>query len=84
MDIISLGKASKTLKEINQLNDDVIGKRAEGRFKTVDHRLDWIEGQADKTVIQNSVKIDFSQGTFDNVEFVDGRLQLKLIEIIEE
>lgn len=84
MDVISLGKAVQTLRDIKELNDEILGKEAEKHFKTIDHRLDWIEGQADKMHVENNYKVDLSQGTFHNTELVDGKLQLKLIRTVIE
>ncbi len=82
MDIISLGKASKTLREIKDLDEGIVGKKAESHFKTVDERLDWIESQADKVIAINNIEIDLSKGVFDNTELVDGKIKLKKIGTI--
>ncbi len=79
MDIISLGKANKTLREIKDLDEGVVGKGAESHFVTVDARLDWIESQADKIKIEKSLQVDLAQGVFENTEFVNGKIQLKRI-----
>lgn len=77
MDVISLGKASKVLKEINQLDKEVVAPLAESRFPTVDARLDWLEGQAEKIKADNSLQVDLIQGTFTDTEYIDGKVQLK-------
>lgn len=79
MDVISLGKAMNTLRDIKELNDDILGENAERHFKTVDHRLDWIEGQADKLLVQGSNQVDLSQGVLDNTELTNGKVKLKKI-----
>ncbi|CDQ41800.1 galactose-binding domain-containing protein [Virgibacillus salexigens] len=79
MDVISLSKAVNALKDIDYLNEQIIGNKAECRFKTVDHRLDWIEGQSDKLLVGNSYNIDFKHGVFNNLEPLDNKLQLKEI-----
>jgi len=69
VDVISLGKATQALNAIKDLNDNIIAPLAEGRFPTVDERLDWLEAQATKAVAINSKSIDLSQGTFTDTEF---------------
>lgn len=77
MDIVSLSKAIKVLKQIDDLNKNVIGEGARDRFETVDHRLDWIEGQAEKAKIERDLEIDLSQGEFHNVELIDKKIRLQ-------
>ena len=77
MDVVSLGKAMSTLRNIQELNDAVIGQKAEGHFKTVDHRLDWIEGQADKMLVEGSKQIDLSQGLFYRTEIDKNKIKLQ-------
>ncbi|HZG72789.1 MAG TPA: hypothetical protein VEY51_14720 [Chondromyces sp.] len=83
MDIVSFSKASKTLKKIQELDQSVVSPLAEDRFSTVDARLDWLEGQANKAITENSKQLDLSQGVFDNTEFVNGKLKLKAVRQIE-
>jgi hypothetical protein len=80
MDILSLGKASKVLRTIQNLNDQVVAPLAESRFPTVDARLDWLEGQASQLKAENSLQVDLSKGTFTNTELVNGKIQLKTIQ----
>jgi hypothetical protein len=82
MDVVSLSKASKALRNIQNLNDQVVAPLAESRFPTVDARLDWLEGQAGKILAENSKQLDLSQGTFTNTELVNGKIQLKLVGLI--
>ncbi|MBR3119863.1 MAG: hypothetical protein IKF29_11540 [Oceanobacillus sp.] len=77
MDVVSLGKAMSTLRNIQELNDAVIGQKAEGHFKTVDHRLDWIEGQADKMLVEGSKQIDLNQGLFYRTEIDINKIKLQ-------
>jgi len=77
MDIISLSKASKAHKETKRLDESIIGQEAEGRFKTVDHRLDWLESQAENVVANNTKTVDLSLGEFESTEFKDRKLSLK-------
>jgi hypothetical protein len=77
MDVIALGKASKTLREIKDLDEQVVAPLAQGRFKTVDARLDWLEGQADKLLVEGNHQVDFSKGVFDNTELLNGKIALK-------
>jgi len=79
MDILSLSKANKTLKQIKQLDESVVAPLAEDRFPTVDARLDWLEGQATKIKAENSKQLDLSQGIFTNTEPVNGKIQLRKI-----
>ncbi|OXB94742.1 hypothetical protein [Parageobacillus galactosidasius] len=80
MDVISLSKANKTLNKIKQLDESVVAPLAEDRFPTVDARLDWLEGQADKIRVENTIQIDLSLGVFNNVELnSDGSLRLKIL-----
>jgi hypothetical protein len=79
MDVVSLSKASKALRNIQDLNNQVVAPLAESRFPTVDARLDWLEGQASQLKVENSLQLDLSQGTFTNTELVDGKIQLKQI-----
>jgi hypothetical protein len=83
MDVISLSKANKTLSKIKQLDESVVAPLAEDRFPTVDARLDWLEGQANKAVVENSKQIDLSKGMFKNTELVNGKIQLKTVGVIE-
>lgn len=77
MDILSLGKASKALKQIKNLDEEIVGKKAESHFITVDERLDWIEAQAGKLHSDRTLQVDLSKGTFKDTELVDGNIQLK-------
>lgn len=81
MDILSLSKANKALKQIKQLDESVVAPLAEDRFPTVDARLDWLEGQAAKIKAENSKQLDLSQGIFTDTEPVNGKIQLKKIGI---
>lgn len=76
MDILSLSKATRAIRDIKDLDENVVAKQAEDRFLTVDHRLDWIEAQADKVLVENSLKIDLSKGVFHNTKLIDGKLKL--------
>lgn len=76
MDIISLGKASKTLREIQKLDVQVVAPLAESRFPTVDARLDWLENQASQIFAVNSKQIDLTQGVLSGTEIVGGKLAL--------
>jgi len=80
MDVISLSKANKTLSKIKQLDESVVAPLAEDRFPTIDARLDWLEGQAEKIKAENSKKIDLNQGIFNNTELKNGKIQLKEIK----
>lgn len=79
MDIISYGKAGKALRDVKKLDEQVVAPLAESRFPTVDARLDWLEGQADKIKVENSLQVDLSKGTFTDTEFVNGKIQLKKV-----
>ena len=80
MDILSLSKANKTLKQIKQLDESVVAPLAEDRFPTVDARLDWLEGQTEKIHVENTIQIDLSLGIFNNVELNPyGSLRLKVL-----
>lgn len=79
MDILSLGKASKALKQIKNLDEEIVGKKAESHFITVDERLDWIEAQAGKLHADRTLQVDLSKGMFTNTELADGKIQLKVI-----
>lgn len=77
MDIVSLGKANKALKEMQDLDQNVIGRKAESRFNSIDARLDWLEQQAAKLKVKSSWEVDLSKGVFDDTTFIDERFQLK-------
>ncbi|MCY9186604.1 hypothetical protein [Bacillus halotolerans] len=77
MDIISLGKANKTIKEIQDLNQNIIGGKAESRFTSIDARLDWLEQQTAKLKAKSSKDVDLTKGVFEDTVVSDGRLQLK-------
>lgn len=79
MDIISYGKAGKALRDVKKLDEQVVAPLAESRFPTVDARLDWLEGQADKIKVENSLQVDLSKGTFTDTEFIDGKIKLTSI-----
>ena len=81
MDISSFGKASKVIREIDNLNQKVIGEKAESHFLNVDARLDWIEAQAGSIITENTNDVDLTKGSFDQAEVVLGSVQLaKLTE----
>ncbi|PVC75081.1 hypothetical protein C2I27_04130 [Priestia megaterium] len=82
MDIIALGKATKVLKRAKELDEKIIAHEAESHFQTVDARLDWLEGQASKILVEGSKQLDLSQGTFDNTELVNRKIQLKMTNAI--
>lgn len=82
MDVISISKAKRALEQIKDLDQNVVAPKAEGRFATVDARLDWLEGQASKLISENSYQVDLSSGIFNNVELVDKNIQLKHSGII--
>jgi hypothetical protein len=77
MDIISLGKASKVLRQIKEVDEDIVAKKAESRFVNVDARLDWIEQQASNIMAQNSLEVDLTRKTFSDTNNVNGSVQLK-------
>jgi hypothetical protein len=77
MDIISLGKASKVLRDIQKVDEEIVAKKAESRFLSVDARLDWIEAQASQIMAENSMEVDLSQKTFDDTVLKDGSIQLR-------
>ncbi|MBU5262135.1 hypothetical protein [Bacillus atrophaeus] len=77
MDIISLGKANKTIKEIQDLNKNIIGEEAESRFTSIDARIDWLEQQTAKLKAKSSKDVDLSKGVFEDTVITDGKLQLK-------
>jgi hypothetical protein len=81
VDIISLGKASKVLRDIRALDQEVVEKKAEGRFLTVDARLDWLEAQASQVMAENTAEVDLSQKTFNGTQFKDGSIQLQEIGV---
>jgi hypothetical protein len=77
MDVISLGKASQALNKTKDLDINVVAPKAEGRFPTVDARLDWLEAQAGKIKATSSKQLDLTIGTFTNTEVAGGKIQLK-------
>jgi hypothetical protein len=77
MDIISLGKASKVLRQIKEVDEDIVAKKAESRFVNVDARLDWIEQQASNIMAQNSLEVDLTQKVFNDVQLKNGSIELK-------
>lgn len=79
MDIIALGKASKVFQDLKQMDEELIAAKAEGRFTSVDARLDWLEAQASGLQAKDSYEVDLSQGTFDDAEFKEGSIQLRQI-----
>ncbi|MEK4781170.1 hypothetical protein NST86_33950 [Bacillus sp. FSL L8-0199] len=79
MEIISFSKASKVFQDIKQLNEMVVGKGAEGRFNSVDERLDWIEAQASNLQAKEIYEVDLNKGQFNDAEFKDGSIQLRQI-----
>lgn len=79
MDIIALGKASKVFQDLKQMDEELIAAKAEGRFTSVDARLDWLEAQASGLQAKDSYDVDLSQGKFDDAEFKDGSIQLRQI-----
>ncbi|QHW35648.1 hypothetical protein GZH47_32640 (plasmid) [Paenibacillus rhizovicinus] len=82
MDVISLGLASSALRRSTDLDQNVIAPSAEGRFPTVDSRLDWLEGQASKIKAAGSNQLDLSQGTFTDTELSGGKIQLRAVGLI--
>lgn len=84
MDVISLGKASKALREIKALDEQVVAPLAESRFPSVDARLDWLEKQTTDIEAINAKDFDLTQGTMDKVELVNGKIQLKELGILSE
>lgn len=81
MDIISLGKASKVLRDIQKVEEDIVAKKAESRFLSVDARLDWIEAQASQIMAENAMEVDLTQQTYNDVVFNSGSLELKSIGV---
>lgn len=79
MEIISFSKASKVFQNIKQLNEMVVGEGAEGRFNSVDERLDWIEAQAANLQVKEIYEVDLNKGQFNDAEFKDGSIQLRQI-----
>lgn len=76
MDISSFGKASKVIREIEDLNESVIGEKAESHFLNVDARLDWIEAQAGSIVTENAHEVNLTKGKFNEAENIAGAVQL--------
>ncbi|SFJ65967.1 hypothetical protein SAMN02799624_05427 [Paenibacillus sp. UNC496MF] len=81
MDVISLGKGTQAVNKITDLDTNVIALQAEGRFPTVDARLDWLAGQANQIKQTTAVALQLEQGTFVNTELVNGKLQLKKLGV---
>ncbi|KAF2421700.1 hypothetical protein [Bacillus subtilis] len=79
MDIISLGKANKTIKDIQDLSQNIIGEKAESRFISLDARIDWLEQQTAKLKAKSSKDVDLTKGVFEDTVVTDGKLQLKSV-----
>lgn len=79
MDIISLGKASKVLRDIEKLDKQVVAEKAENRFTTVDGRLDYIESQISNIQGEAQYQVDLSKGTYEQTEFKEEAIQLQQI-----
>lgn len=79
MEIISFSKASKVAQDIKQLNEMIVGKGAEGRFDSVDERLDWIEAQTSNLQVKEIYDVDLSKGKFDDAEFKEEGIQLRQV-----
>lgn len=81
MDVISLSKASKALRDIQKLDKQTVAPGAESHFLNVDARIDWMESQAAVSKMTRLIDIILSQGTFDKTEYADGKIQLaKLLD----
>lgn len=76
MDVISLSKASKALRDIEKLDNQTVAPGAESHFVNVDARIDWLESQAAVSKANRLIDIILSQGTFDKTEYVNGKIQL--------
>ncbi|HGO9420818.1 TPA: hypothetical protein ACLBZ1_003476 [Bacillus cereus] len=57
----------------------IVGKGAEGRFNSVDERLDWIEAQASNLQVKEVYEVDLNKGQFNDTEFKDDGIQLRQI-----
>jgi hypothetical protein len=83
MDVISLGKANKAYKNIVDLDEKLVALQAEGRFHSVDARLDWLQDQAEKSGISVVNQVDLRDGVFSNTELVGGKVMLKFLYTID-
>lgn len=83
MDVISLSKASKALRDIQKLDKQTVAPDAESHFINVDARIDWMESQAAASKTTRLIDIILSQGKFDKTEYVDGKIQLKKIGSVD-
>lgn len=77
MDIISLSKANKQVKDKNEYRSKFLGEGVEAHFSSLDERLDWLEGQFSSSQVKEILNLLTKDAEMDNVEFVDGNLVLK-------
>lgn len=77
MDIISYTKANKTIKNTKAYESGTIGTGANGKYDSVDERLDEVEKQIEGRFIEYEKSVDTSQGTFVGLKKTsDGKLTL--------
>lgn len=76
MDVISLGKAKKVLREMEAYHNKILGENAESYFPSVDARLDYLEKQLSIKNIQRTVNLLNDTASMSNLEFKDGKLKL--------
>lgn len=76
MDIISYAKAGQVIKSADKYKRDIIENGAEGRFVTVDERIDYLESQIEDRYMEKVIPVDLSKGTFINTEFANGKIAI--------
>lgn len=76
MDIISLSKANKVTKDKQQYHKETLGEHVEAHFKSLDERLDWLEGTASNSNLKELVNLLQTDAIMINTEFVGSVLQL--------
>lgn len=81
MDIISLSKANRVRKEKESYQKNKIGEGVEAHFKSLDERLDYLEGAGSIPNLTELVQLLKKDAVMINTEFEGDVLKLKYVDL---
>lgn len=84
MDIISLSKANRVMKQKAAYQKNEVGQGVESHYASLDARLDYLEGTGSVPNLTEVINILQQDAVMINVEFVGNDLKLKHIDLDHE
>ena len=77
MDIISLGKAKKAIKEMQKYHEQILGMEVESYFPSVDARIDYLESQLSQDNVVREYDFKEALSKLEGFEMSGGNVKLK-------